>query len=161
KVTGPDTVLVDRYAYKAHEAAADRASGRTPDGGEWKLEDQLNPFTGTATPGPTGCPPTPGQPNSCGVTDVKRATWGRLQALYRGAGRLCAPGPSRRDRDATPRPGASSAPQRSIAWCTTRSRWIARRDVTPHCAIAISSSVTSSCTTRVTPSAPNAASPHR
>ena len=31
-------------------SAADRASGRTPDGTEWKLEDQLNPYTGSAAP---------------------------------------------------------------------------------------------------------------
>ena len=83
KVTGPDTTLVDSYAYKSHEAADDRASGRTPDGSEWKLEDGLNPFTGTATPGATGCPPTPGAPNDCGVTAAKRETWGQLKAIYR------------------------------------------------------------------------------
>jgi hypothetical protein len=34
KVTGSDTTLVDGYTYKSHEAASDRAVGRTPDGSE-------------------------------------------------------------------------------------------------------------------------------
>ena len=83
RVAGGDTTLVDQYAYKSHESAADRASGRTPDGGEWKLEDGLNPYTGTATPSGTGCPPTPGALNNCGITPARRETWGRVKALYR------------------------------------------------------------------------------
>ena len=83
KVTGPDTALVDGYTYKSHEAAADRAVGRTPDGGEWKLEDGLDTYTGTTPPTGTGCLPTPGLPNDCGVVAVKSSTWGRLKALYR------------------------------------------------------------------------------
>lgn len=83
KVTGPDTVLVDAYVYKAHESAAERATGRTPDGGEWKLEDQLNPYTGTILPTGTGCPPTPGAPNNCGVTAARRSSWGQVKSLYR------------------------------------------------------------------------------
>ena len=82
-VSGSDTTLVDSYAYKSHESAADRATGRTPDGSEWKLEDQLNPYTGTATPVGTGCPPTPGAPNACGVTPTKQETWGRVKAMWR------------------------------------------------------------------------------
>ena len=83
KVTGAETTLVDSYAYKSHEAAADRAVGRTPDGSEWKLEDGLNPYTGTTAPTGTGCPPTPGAPNTCGVTAVSQQSWGRLKALWR------------------------------------------------------------------------------
>ena len=83
KVTGSDTTLVDGYTYKSHEAAADRAVGRTPDGSEWKLEDALDPYTGATEPIGTGCAPTPGAPNDCGVTTVARETWGRLKALYR------------------------------------------------------------------------------
>ena len=83
KVTGTDTALVDSYAYKSHEAAADRAVGRTHDGSEWKLEDQLDPYTGTTPPTGTGCPPTPGTPNSCGVTAVSPSSWGRLKAMWR------------------------------------------------------------------------------
>ena len=83
KVTGSDTALVDVYAYKSHESAADRAVGRTPDGSEWKLEDELNPYTGTTSPIGTGCPPTPGAANSCGVVPVAQTSWGRLKALWR------------------------------------------------------------------------------
>ena len=50
QVTGADTALVDAYAYRSHEAAADRASGRASDTGEWQLFDALNPYTGTLTP---------------------------------------------------------------------------------------------------------------
>ena len=83
KVTGADTALVEGYAYKAHESAADRAVGRTPDGAEWKLEDQLNPYAGTTLPSGTGCPPTPGAPNSCGVVAARRSSWGQVKSLYR------------------------------------------------------------------------------
>lgn len=83
KVTGSDTTLVDSYTYRSHEAATDRAVGRTPDGGEWKLEDGLSPYTGTTPPISTGCTPTPGAPNDCGVTAVSHETWGRLKAHFR------------------------------------------------------------------------------
>lgn len=83
KVTGSDTTLVDGYTYKSHESAADRASGRSADGSEWKLEDQLNPYTGGALPAGTGCPPTPGAANSCGVTPTRHETWGRVKSLWR------------------------------------------------------------------------------
>jgi hypothetical protein len=83
QVTGSDTTLVDAYSYKTHESATDRAIGRTSDGSEWKLEDSLNPYTGTLLPAGTGCPPTPGSPNSCGTTPARRTTWGGVKALYR------------------------------------------------------------------------------
>jgi len=83
KVTGTDTSLVEGYTYKAHEAAADRAVGRTPDGSEWKLEDQLDPYTGTISPTGTGCPPTPGASNNCGIVATKLTSWGRVKAMYR------------------------------------------------------------------------------
>ena len=83
KVSGTDTSFVDGYTFKAHEAAADRAVGRTPDGSEWKLEDALDPYTGTLLPGPTGCAPTPAQPNNCGIVAVKTTTWGRVKSFYR------------------------------------------------------------------------------
>ena len=82
KVTGSDTTLVDGYTYKTQEAASDRAVGRTADGAEWKLEDALNPFTGTTPPLGTGCAPTPGTANDCGVVPTLRETWGRLKAQY-------------------------------------------------------------------------------
>lgn len=83
KVTGADTVLVDAYVYKAHEAAADRATGRSLDGSEWKLEDQLNPYAGTTLPTGTGCAPSPGAANSCGVTAARRSSWGQVKSMYR------------------------------------------------------------------------------
>ena len=83
KVTGSDTSLVDGYTYKSHEAASDRAVGRTPDGSEWKLEDALNAYTGATPPNGTGCAPSPGAPNDCGVTATTHETWGRLKSLYR------------------------------------------------------------------------------
>ncbi len=80
---GTDTTLVDQYAYVAHEASSDRAVGRATDGGEWKLLDGLNPYTGTTAPLGTGCVPTPGAPNNCAPTPTLRASWGRLKSLYR------------------------------------------------------------------------------
>lgn len=83
-VEGPDTVLVDAYAYRSHEAAADRAVGRWPDAGaEWALFDALNPYLGTTPPPGTGCAPTPGAANLCGLTPARPATWGRIKSLYR------------------------------------------------------------------------------
>lgn len=89
KVTGSDTVVVDAYAYKSHEAAADRAIGRIPNGGGvWTLFDQMNPYTGTLLPGTTGCAPTPGAPNLCGGgTPTRTVTWGEVKTLYRDEGR--------------------------------------------------------------------------
>jgi hypothetical protein len=83
-VVGSDTVEVDRYTYKAHEAAADRAIGRSPDGtGGFALFDSLNPYSGSLTPGGTGCAPTPGATNVCSVTPAKRLTWGEVKVRYR------------------------------------------------------------------------------
>jgi Lamin Tail Domain len=84
KVTGPDTVAVDSYTYKSHEAAADRAIGRSPNGtGGWALFDALNPYTGATTPTGTGCAPTPGTANTCGSTPTRGITWGEVKTLYR------------------------------------------------------------------------------
>lgn len=83
RVVGADTVWVDDYVYRSHECAADRAVGRSPDGSEWRLEDGLNPYTGTALPPGTGCNPTPGTPNDCGPTPVVRESWGRLKQRFR------------------------------------------------------------------------------
>ncbi len=85
KVTGSDTARVDAYAYRSHEAAADRAIGRSPEAsGPWKLFDALNPYTGTLTPPGTGCAPSPGAENLCGSTPARETTWGRVKSLYRG-----------------------------------------------------------------------------
>ena len=84
QVTGGDTALIDTYAYRSHEAAADRASGRLPDAsGGWVLFDALNPYTGTLPPQGNGCPPTLGDANACVPTPVRNVTWGRMKALYR------------------------------------------------------------------------------
>jgi len=84
QVTGPDTTLMDSYAFASHEAAADRASGRFPDGaGAWVLFDGLNPYTGTLLPAGNGCVPTPGAPNGCSSTPARPLSWGRLKSLYR------------------------------------------------------------------------------
>ncbi len=84
RVVGPDTVAVDAYTYKSHEAAADRSVGRSPDGtGGWILFDALDPYTGSLTPGGTGCDPSPGAVNVCNDTPVRPVTWGRVKTLYR------------------------------------------------------------------------------
>ena len=83
QVVGAETLLVDSYVYKSHEAAADRAVGRLPDGGSWALLDGLNPYVGTTPPPGTGCSPTPGLADVCDNTPVTPSTWGKLKALYR------------------------------------------------------------------------------
>jgi len=83
-VTGPDTTLVDAYTFKSHEAAADRATGRSPDGsGTWEVFDALNPYTGATLPHGNGCAPTPAAPNLCNLTPTRQVPWGRLKATYR------------------------------------------------------------------------------
>lgn len=83
QVEGADTVRVDAYAYKTHEAAADRSVGRAIDTGEWQLFDALDPYTGTLTPAGNHCAPTPGTPNTCTSVPAATSTWGRLKTLYR------------------------------------------------------------------------------
>jgi len=83
QVSGTDTTLVDSYAYLSHEAASDRAVGRAPDGGSWMLFDSLNPYTGSTPPFGSGCPPSPGGPNQCGITPTLQASWGKIKATYR------------------------------------------------------------------------------
>jgi hypothetical protein len=83
QVAGAETLLVDSYAYLSHEAAADRAVGRKPDGGAWMLFDGLNPYVGTTPPLGTNCLPTPRLANACESTPAQAPTWGRLKALYR------------------------------------------------------------------------------
>jgi len=83
KVTGADTVLVDAYTYKSHEAAADRAVGRSVATGDWELFDGLDPYTGSLLPAGNGCAPTPGAVNLCVSTPARPSSWGRVKALYR------------------------------------------------------------------------------
>jgi hypothetical protein len=84
KLAGPDTVLMDSYVYVSHEAAADRASARVPDGGPaWTLFDGLNPYVGTIPPQGNGCAPTPGAANACVNTPTRTLSWGQVKTLYR------------------------------------------------------------------------------
>ena len=83
QVTGADTVLVDTYTYKSHEAAADRSIGRVPDTGQWVLYDGLNPYTGTLLPAGNGCSPTPGAANACKASPAHPVSWGGIKAAYR------------------------------------------------------------------------------
>jgi hypothetical protein len=83
RVENGDTTVVDAYTYRSHEAAADRAVGRANDTGEWSLFDGLNPYTGTMLPAGTGCAPTPGALNLCGLTPTRSPSWARLKAIYR------------------------------------------------------------------------------
>jgi len=83
-VVAAETLLVDSYTYKSHEAAADRAVGRSPDATDtWVIFDGLNPYTGTLPPPGNGCAPTPAGPNVCETTPVVRMPWGRVKAAYR------------------------------------------------------------------------------
>ena len=81
--TGADSVIVDAYTYRSHEAAADRAVGRDVATGEWQLFDSLNPYTGTLTPQGNHCAPSPAAANVCGGTPARPSTWGRLKTLRR------------------------------------------------------------------------------
>jgi hypothetical protein len=84
QVTAAETLLVDTYAYRSHEAAADRAVGRQPDAsGGWTLFDGLNPYSGTTSPPGTGCMPTPGAANTCPSTPSRPTSWGELKTRYR------------------------------------------------------------------------------
>ena len=83
QILGSDTVMVDAYQYKSHEATAERSSGRQPDGGAWVLFDALNPYSGSQEPQGTGCQPTPGEKNECTATPVSEVSWGRVKRAYR------------------------------------------------------------------------------
>ena len=83
QVVGADTVVIDAYTYKSHEAAADRAVGRLDDEGAWTLFDGLNPYTGSTLPIGNGCNPSPGTTNACAATSARRSTWGALKMIYR------------------------------------------------------------------------------
>ncbi len=84
QIVSAETLLVDAYTYRSHEAAADRAVGRSPDAtGGWVIFDALNPYTGTLLPPGNGCAPTPGNVNVCDTTPVRRMPWGRMKTVYR------------------------------------------------------------------------------
>ncbi len=80
---GTGSQLVDVYIYGDHEAEDDRSSARLPDG-TWTLFDYYLPYTGTLTPGGSGCAPSPGAVNVCdGNVADGRASWGALKGDYR------------------------------------------------------------------------------
>ena len=83
QILGSDTVMVDAYQYKSHEATAERSSARQPDGGAWALFDALNPYSGSQEPPGTGCQPTPGETNECSATPTNQMSWGRVKRVYR------------------------------------------------------------------------------
>lgn len=84
RIAGAETLLVESYTFRAHEAGTDRSVGRHPDVlGAWALFDGLNPYTGGLDPQGNACVPTPGQPNSCGITPAEPSTWGRIKGVYR------------------------------------------------------------------------------
>ena len=69
---------------RAHETDQDRSSGWDQDGSGWVLYDALNPYGGSLEPGPSGCQPTPGQPNVCvPLVPVDRKSLGGIKSLYR------------------------------------------------------------------------------
>ena len=84
QVVAAETLLVDAYTYRSHEAAADRAVGRFPNAvGGWVIFDALNPYTGTLLPQGNGCPPTPANINICDATPTRRTSWGRIKSIDR------------------------------------------------------------------------------
>lgn len=84
EVAGAETLLVDSYTYKSHEAAADRAIGRFPDAsGAWVIFDALNPYNGTTLPRGNGCAPTPASSNVCDSTPVRTMPWGAMKTMFR------------------------------------------------------------------------------
>ncbi|MEO6462341.1 MAG: lamin tail domain-containing protein [Candidatus Eisenbacteria bacterium] len=84
RISGTDTLLVESYGYRAHEAGTDRAIGRLPDTtGGFQLFDGLNPYTGVLVPQGNGCPPSPRSLNACSTTPAAPSSWGRIKATYR------------------------------------------------------------------------------
>lgn len=83
QVAAGETLLVDSYSYRSHEAAADRSVARDGDTEAWILFDGLNPYTGSTPPFGNGCPPTPTRPNLCDVTPGRPTSWGAVKAIYR------------------------------------------------------------------------------
>jgi hypothetical protein len=84
RIAGAETLLVESYAFRPHEAGTDRSVGRLPDAtGAWSLFDGLNPYTGTLDPRGNGCPPSPRSLNGCGSTPAEASSWGRIKAAYR------------------------------------------------------------------------------
>lgn len=82
QLAGADTFLVDEYSYASYEVLDDRSTGRMPDGADaWFLFDAFLPYTGADPPLPTGCPPTPGAPNTC-PTPIGQVSWSAIKVLF-------------------------------------------------------------------------------
>jgi len=76
--------LVDLATYGDHEAEDDRSSGLDLGAALWRLYDGLNAYGGDQLPGPTGCDPSPGEPNFCvPQVAVDELRFGTVKALYR------------------------------------------------------------------------------
>lgn len=83
RVTGADTVAIDRKTYNSIEGATDRSTGRMGDDtAPWALFDGLNKYTGSGQPAGTGCVPTPGGTNGC-PSSVSETTWGKIKKRFR------------------------------------------------------------------------------
>jgi hypothetical protein len=84
KIGGADTLVVDSYAYVAHEVLDDRSTGRMPaDVTEWRIFDALNLYSGTNQPLGTGCLPSPGVVNDCDpLVPVEQTTWGAIKEMF-------------------------------------------------------------------------------
>lgn len=76
---------LDVVVVPAHGAAEERALGRDMVALGWLLFDALNPYTGAAQPGSTGCSPSPAHGNECGPSvPVAQEHWGALKARFAG-----------------------------------------------------------------------------
>jgi len=82
RLSGSDTIAVDRKTYNSIEGASDRSTGRMGDNTNWALFDGLNKYTGSGQPTGTGCLPTPGLVNDC-PTAVIGTTWGKIKMRFR------------------------------------------------------------------------------
>lgn len=79
-----DLELMYAISYDDHEAEDDRSCGWNEDFTDWILFDGLNPYGGARDPGPTGCLPSPGDPNHCGgQVTVETSSFGRVKTLFR------------------------------------------------------------------------------
>ena len=85
QVAGADTVLVESYTYKAHEAGPDRSIGRLPDAtGELVAVRRAQSRTpARSTRAGNGCTPTPGAANACGKTPAEPLDLGADEGAYR------------------------------------------------------------------------------
>ena len=76
-------VLLDSVDVPAHAAASERSFARALQGGQWLLYDGLSLYSGTATPGSTGCTPSPGVANACGGSVATfQASLSQLKARF-------------------------------------------------------------------------------